>query len=402
MRLKFGMSVSKVAASPANHPDEHRLLLRTEVVRPACAEDARLVDWARRFAPLRQSPQAVSECDQRPAGQAQPLATPLRVDCPGKPSGFAHSLEPLKISRSGANAPAVSTLLFSAVLLFSAALFAGVFGTKGDSTRARSDVTRPASVKIISLEERPTDLDVDASSDATRTSEPSPGGGAAQPVEPSLARAAPAPAAAAPSVVSARKAASIDAAQGTAEDAPMDEDKVVVSVQPRAPHIDRTAKFYRRSAVDIMVARNAVTAPGDRGEMRRLSANRDASAIPQGLAQPHTIAAPASAQEPVSPMTHVFGPRTSVLGASTVDQSPSKSGDWAIQFAAPKSEAEAKVAAARLNAKYALALNGATIRVQKTQVNGETLYTLRAAGLSKDDATALCVRVKGRNCSLIK
>src|SRR5262249_29302826 len=129
--------------------------------------------------------------------------------------------------------------------------------------------------------------------DATRTSELSPGGGAAQSAEPSLARTAPAPAAPVPSIVSADKAASIDAAQGTAEDAPMDEDKVVVRVQPRAPHIDRTTKFFKRPAVDIMVARNAVTAPGDRGEMRRLSANRDASAIPQGLAQPHTIAAPA-------------------------------------------------------------------------------------------------------------
>ena len=68
----------------------------------------------------------------------------------------------------------------------------------------------------------------------------------------------------------------------------------------------------------------------------------------------------------------------------------------------PKSEVEAAVAAARLNAKYAPALNGATIGVRKTEVNGETIYALRVAGLSKADAIALCVRVKGRDCSIIK
>ena len=60
------------------------------------------------------------------------------------------------------------------------------------------------------------------------------------------------------------------------------------------------------------------------------------------------------------------------------------------------------MAAARLNAKYAPALNGATISVRKIQANGKTIYALRVAGLSKDDAIALCVRVKGRDCSMIK
>ena len=52
-------------------------------------------------------------------------------------------------------------------------------------------------------------------------------------------------------------------------------------------------------------------------------------------------------------MTHVFGGRAGVLGASAADQSPSKSGDWAIQFAAPTTEAEATAAVARLNTNTA-------------------------------------------------
>ena len=67
-----------------------------------------------------------------------------------------------------------------------------------------------------------------------------------------------------------------------------------------------------------------------------------------------------------------------------------------MQFAAEKSEAEAKIKVARLNAKYAAALNGATIGVQKTLVNGDTIYALRVTGLSKADAAALCDRLKGR------
>ena len=49
----------------------------------------------------------------------------------------------------------------------------------------------------------------------------------------------------------------------------------------------------------------------------------------------------------------------------------------------------------RLNAKYASALNGSSIGVHKAIVNGETIYRLRVAGLSKADAAALCARLKG-------
>ena len=68
---------------------------------------------------------------------------------------------------------------------------------------------------------------------------------------------------------------------------------------------------------------------------------------------------------------------------------------WAVQLAAPKSEAEAKSAVARLNAKYASALNGSAIGVHKAVVNGDTIYRLRVVGLSKADAAALCARLKG-------
>ena len=205
------------------------------------------------------------------------------------------------------------------------------------------------------------------------------------------------PDAPAPAATLASEAAPVDAPQRPAEAAPKVEGKVVVGAQPRTPNLHRIAKLSRR----LTVAKTAATAPSARAETPRQPQRPGASTIPQAPIEPHTMAA-AAAQEPVNPMAHVLGARTGVLGPSAVEQTATKSGDWAIQFAKPKSEAEAAVAAARLNAKYAPALNGATIGVRKTQVNGETIYALRVAGLSKADAIALCVRVKGRDCSIIK
>jgi SPOR domain len=177
----------------------------------------------------------------------------------------------------------------------------------------------------------------------------------------------------------------------------MVESKVVPGAQP---DLDRPTKLSRKTPVRGMIAKTVATAPSAATEMRRQPQRSGASMIPSAPAAPRTTAASAATQEPVHLVT-LFGTLAGALGASTVDQTASK-GDWAIQFAAPKSEAEAKVAAARLNAKYAPALNGATMGVHKAQVNGETTYALRVAGLSKADATALCVRVKGRDCSIAK
>ena len=65
-----------------------------------------------------------------------------------------------------------------------------------------------------------------------------------------------------------------------------------------------------------------------------------------------------------------------------------------------KIRGEGQVDARRLNAKYAPALDGATIGVQKTALNGDTVYALRVGGLSKAEAAALCERVKGHDCIL--
>ena len=111
--------------------------------------------------------------------------------------------------------------------------------------------------------------------------------------------------------------------------------------------------------------------------------------------------------QPLAPLAHalntvvgVFAPRAAA--PPPAEQAAAKSADWAVQFATPKTDAQAAKDASRLNAKYAGTLNGAKILVEKTKANGETVYALRASGLTKAEAAVLCERVKGRDCTLAK
>jgi hypothetical protein len=77
---------------------------------------------------------------------------------------------------------------------------------------------------------------------------------------------------------------------------------------------------------------------------------------------------------------------------------------WAVQLGAPRSEAEAKKDLKRLNARYGSALRGSTVGLRKVLVNGQTVYRLHVVGLSRNEAAALCSRVKsdGGSCSIIR
>ena len=169
----------------------------------------------------------------------------------------------------------------------------------------------------------------------------------------------------------------------------------MAAAPPTAPRLDSRAKLLRGPSGRPSDAKTAATPSEAKAATLR---ETHSPTIPSAIAGPEATPAPATAREPVSVVTHAFGALAGAIGAPAGDPSASKSGNWAIQFAAPKTEAEAAAAAARLNAKYAGALNGATIAAQKSQANGETAYALRVAGLSRAEAEALCARVKGRDC----
>ena len=310
---------------------------------------------------------------------------------------------------------------------------------------ALKDITQPAHVELVGSQVQPIDLNAHASpGDTSPSAALAPRlAGAAQPTEGAprgvpgavaVAPVVPAPIAAPPpaasqfpdskpvrtaslppdaepnatvaasSTDSGEAAHAIDAPQPPAKGA----SEAAVVEQPSTPKLDMPAKQSRRSSARVVAAKTDATAPGAAAGSEPL--HLGASMTPQAPAEPEAAppAPPTAAQQPANPLTHAFSYVVGAVGAlgapaaSVLKPAASESGDWAIQFAAPKSEAEAEADAARLNAKYARALNGATIGVHKTLVNGETIYALRVAGLSAADAAAMCARVKGRDCFIAK
>ena len=110
--------------------------------------------------------------------------------------------------------------------------------------------------------------------------------------------------------------------------------------------------------------------------------------LPTKLRPPKPAAAAADAPAPV------------VASNATPAAEGGGGGNWAVQFAAPRSEAEAQADVSRIKNKYADNLGGTALGVHKVEVNGETVYRVRAGGLSKADAAALCAKLKssGGDC----
>jgi len=145
------------------------------------------------------------------------------------------------------------------------------------------------------------------------------------------------------------------------------------SAQPSTPKIELPTKLSSKSSARVAVAKTDTTAPGGApGEPAQTGA------VP---AKPAKGKVEEAAAEPAAP--------------AAAESAATSSGGWAVQLAAPKSEAEAKSVLARLNEKYASALGGSALAIRKATVNGEPVYRVRATGLTKADAAALCARIKG-------
>ncbi len=143
--------------------------------------------------------------------------------------------------------------------------------------------------------------------------------------------------------------------------------------QASTPKIDLPTKLPPKSSARVVVAKTDTTAPGGATDAGEPMAKPEKAAKPKPQAAAAEPAAPAAA-EPVA----------------------ASSGAWAVQLAAPRSEAEAKSVVSKLSGKYASALGGSALGVHKgTSSAGDTVYRVRVTGLSKADAAALCARVKG-------
>jgi hypothetical protein len=173
-------------------------------------------------------------------------------------------------------------------------------------------------------------------------------------------------------------------AEASSAPAPKTTSEAKAVAQPSTPKIELPTKLSPKSSARVAVGKTDTTAPEATAQ------------TPGGPTQDGAPAKPEKAAKKPKPTQVVDASETTGAIAPPVDATAATtSGGWSVQLGAPKSEAEAKSAAAKLTSKYSAELNGSSIGVHKGEVNGETIYRLRVSGLTKADAAALCARLKG-------
>ena len=157
------------------------------------------------------------------------------------------------------------------------------------------------------------------------------------------------------------------------------------AAQPSTPKLDLPAKPSAKSSARVVVGKTDTTAPEPSAE------------TPRELQKAERAAKKPKAREVAD-----AAETTGAIAQPPVDATAATaSGGWAVQLAAPRSEAEANSEIARLTAKYGAELNGSPIGVHKATVKGETIYRLRVVGLTKADAAKLCARLKGEGGAVL-
>ena len=128
--------------------------------------------------------------------------------------------------------------------------------------------------------------------------------------------------------------------------------------------------------------------------------------LPTRLSPPPKPSSPDATETTASLAPTDIKPKVAVSAAPAVDagdtttpanvrpQGDAGTGRWSAQLAAPGSEAEANATLAKLQSQYADALGGASLSVHKADVNGGTVYRIRATGLEKSAAVDICGKVK--------
>ena len=194
-------------------------------------------------------------------------------------------------------------------------------------------------------------------------------------------------------------------------------DPIVATPEAATPKLDLPTKLSPKSQQRV-VAKTDTTAP-----------NADASATPSAPLQlaaplksakpaklaPKTVAEASAADSPpadaapaVSTTPSDSAPAPTIAAAaaspSAAPAAAEGGGAWAVQLAAPRSEADARSAVAKLKSKFAGELGGDALSVRQADVKGQTIYRVRVSGLSKGAASALCSKLKagGGDCFIAK
>jgi hypothetical protein len=150
-----------------------------------------------------------------------------------------------------------------------------------------------------------------------------------------------------------------------------------VAETPAAPAADE------QQAAAVQEEPVAVPAPRQRREAQRERPRRVVA--DQGTEPTRRRAAEvARSDNPVSLLPSEAPAREQVASAG------GGAGRFAVQFSAPPSQQDAAAEIRRISARF-----GVQARAIRAEVNGRTVYRVRAVGLSRADAVGLCERVKG-------
>ncbi len=114
---------------------------------------------------------------------------------------------------------------------------------------------------------------------------------------------------------------------------------------------------------------------------------RPSAPPPAEPARPTVAAAPPVAVQPPAPAP-------SPAPAPAPAQADAGTGDYAVQLAAPGSEAEARDAISRFQQRFGGVLGGYPLSARRAEVNNREIYRVRVGGLSREEANGLCERLK--------
>jgi hypothetical protein len=160
-------------------------------------------------------------------------------------------------------------------------------------------------------------------------------------------------------------------------------DKAVADAEATTPAPALPTKLSPPKNPTRALSKTDTTAPADGG----------AGPVPVKPHKPKPTPSPTPAVAEAEP--------TKTDDAAPADAAPAASkGGYAVQLAAPRSQADANALIKSLPGRYADALSGATLGVRKADRNGETIYRVRAMGLTRAEANAMCAKVKaaGGDC----
>ena len=271
---------------------------------------------------------------------------------------------------------------------------------------------QPAPTSLVNREEQPVDLTQAVQDNAMRAAQMNPGTMPANVTDASTVPVPPSPRQVQTAMADPQGSGRVDAIGNQMQafgmsDMPAPKRVKVVSVRPDGTILPND----QPPAAAIPAPRQAATRTSERsGPVAKASTPKTAKSTARVVSTtPKSIEAIAAGDDGVEAKPAKKGRPQRVASAETgneaaTETSAATGGGFAVQLAAPGSEADAKAAASRFAKKFADALGGRHLGFHKAESNGKSVYRVRVSSLSRADAVSLCEKLKadGGSCFIAK